>query len=258
MPRTTSTGDSKRLPRCVMTDGTAIDIDGWTCPAPLRDHDRVVLGHGGGGTLSAELIEHLIVPAFGAAARNARPTDAAVLTLDGGVRLALTTDTFVVRPLVFPGGNIGDLAINGTVNDLAMQGARPLWMSTAFVLEEGLELAMLEHIAATMGRAASDGRSRARDGRHEGRRGGPRRRAVHQHRGGRTGRGRRRRSPGPRRARGCRHRQRADRDARRRGAQRARRPGVRHRAGLGHRAARGPRAGAPRRTAGARRTARAA
>lgn len=155
MRRTTSTGDSRPRPRCVVTDGATADIDGWTCPAPLHDHDRVVIGHGGGGTLSAELIEHLIVPAFGASARNARPTDAAVLTLGGGVRVALTTDTFVVHPLVFPGGNIGDLAINGTVNDLAMQGARPLALSTAFVLEEGLELAVLRQIAKTMGAAAS-------------------------------------------------------------------------------------------------------
>ena len=141
-----------------MSDGAAIDLDGWTCPAPLRDHDRVVIGHGGGGTLSAELIEHLIVPAFGEAARNARPTDAAVLSLGGAGRIAFTTDTFVVRPLFFPGGNIGDLAINGTVNDLAMQGARPLALSTAFVLEEGLELSALEQIATAMGAAATAAR----------------------------------------------------------------------------------------------------
>ncbi len=139
-----------------MAEGAAIEIDGWTCPAPLRDHDRVVLGHGGGGTLSAELIEHLIVPAFGAAARNARPTDAAVIDVGGGRRLAFTTDTFVVRPLFFPGGNIGDLAINGTVNDLAMQGAEPLALSTGFVLEEGLALEVLARIAAAMGKAAGD------------------------------------------------------------------------------------------------------
>ncbi len=132
-----------------------IDLDGWTCPAPLGEHDRVVIGHGGGGTLSAELVEHLIVPAFGEAARNARPTDAAVLSLGDADRIAFTTDTFVVRPLFFPGGNIGDLAINGTVNDLAMQGARPLALSTAFVLEEGLEFAVLEQIAAAMGAAAT-------------------------------------------------------------------------------------------------------
>lgn len=138
-----------------MAEPAAIDLEGWTCPAPIRDHDRVVVGHGGGGTLSAELVEHLIVPAFGAAARNAKPTDAAVLGLAGGLRLAFTTDTFVVRPLFFPGGNIGDLAINGTVNDLAMQGARPLALSTGFVLEEGLELEILRQITSSMGAAAT-------------------------------------------------------------------------------------------------------
>ncbi len=139
-----------------MADGAAIDISGWTCPAPLRDHERIVIGHGGGGTLSAELIEHVILPAFGNAARNAMPTDAAVIDLGGGHRLAFTTDTFVVRPLFFPGGNIGDLAVNGTVNDLAMLGARPLALSTGFVLEEGLELELLGRIASAMGKAATD------------------------------------------------------------------------------------------------------
>jgi hydrogenase expression/formation protein HypE len=138
-----------------MSDRAAIDLDGWTCPAPLREHERVVLGHGGGGTLTAELVEHLIVPAFGDAARHARPTDAAVLSFGDARRIAFTTDTFVVRPLFFPGGNIGDLAINGTVNDLAMQGARPRALSTAFVLEEGLEFSVLERIAAAMGAAAT-------------------------------------------------------------------------------------------------------
>jgi hydrogenase expression/formation protein HypE len=138
-----------------MADHPALDFEGWTCPAPVRAHDRVVLGHGGGGTLSAELIEHVIVPGFGPAARNARPTDAAVLRLDGGGRLAFSTDTYVVRPLFFPGGNIGDLAVNGTVNDLAMLGAKPLALSTGFVLEEGLEISTLERVAAAMGSAAS-------------------------------------------------------------------------------------------------------
>ncbi len=137
-----------------MADGTTIDPATWTCPAPLRSQDRVVLGHGGGGVLSGELIEHLFLPAFGEAARGATPTDAAVLEV-GGARLAFTTDTYVVRPLFFPGGNIGDLAVNGTVNDLAMVGARPLALSTGFVLEEGLDLDALGRIALTMGAAAS-------------------------------------------------------------------------------------------------------
>jgi hydrogenase expression/formation protein HypE len=114
-----------------------------------------VLGHGGGGVLSAELVEHLFLPAFGSAAMGATATDAATIDLPGGGRLAFSTDTYVVRPLVFPGGNIGDLAVNGTVNDIAMLGAVPLALSTAFVLEEGLELGVLSGIASTMGAAAA-------------------------------------------------------------------------------------------------------
>ena len=136
-----------------MADGATIDPAAWTCPLPLRGQDRVVLGHGGGGALSGELIEHLFLPAFGEAARGATPTDAAVLAL-GGERLAFTTDTYVVRPLFFPGGCIGDLAVNGTVNDLAMAGAQPVALSTGFVLEEGLDLDALGRIASAMGAAA--------------------------------------------------------------------------------------------------------
>jgi hydrogenase expression/formation protein HypE len=136
-----------------MADMAPLDITGWACPLPLRSQDRVVLGHGGGGLLSGELVEHLFLPAFGDAARNATATDAAVIDL-GGCRLAFTTDTFVVRPLFFPGGSIGDLAVNGTVNDLAMRGARPVALSTGFVLEEGLELDLLGQVAVAMGTAA--------------------------------------------------------------------------------------------------------
>ena len=120
---------------------------------PIRERDRVVMGHGGGGRLSGELIEQLFLPAFGSAASTARPTDSAVLEI-GGVRLAFSTDTYVVRPLFFPGGNIGELAVYGTVNDLAMSGAQPLALSTGFVLEEGLELDVLAQVAAAMGAAA--------------------------------------------------------------------------------------------------------
>lgn len=131
-----------------------VDPGAWSCPVPLRHHDRIVLGHGGGGVLSAELVEHLFLPAFGGAASAATLTDAAVLDLPGGGRLAFSTDSYVVQPLVFPGGDIGELAVNGTVNDLAMRGAQPLAMSTGFVLEEGLELAVLGRVATSMGRAA--------------------------------------------------------------------------------------------------------
>lgn len=139
-----------------MADPTdhGIDVAGWSCPLPLRHYERVVLGHGGGGTLSSELVEHLFLPAFGVAASTATPTDSAVLELAGGVRLAFSTDTYVVRPLFFPGGNIGELAVNGTVNDIAMSGAQPLAMSTGFVLEEGLELDLLHRVASAMGAAA--------------------------------------------------------------------------------------------------------
>ncbi len=143
-----------------MTDRHAeveVAVDGWTCPLPLRHHDRIVLGHGGGGVLSAELVEHLFLPSFGPAARTATATDAHVLDLDlaTGARLAFSTDTYVVRPLFFPGGNIGELAVYGTVNDLAMRGAVPLALSTGFVLEEGLEIDVLGRVATAMGHAAT-------------------------------------------------------------------------------------------------------
>ncbi len=139
-----------------VTNGTALDFDGWTCPLPLRDSPQVVMGHGGGGQMSAELVEHLFVPAF-ASHSEGEPaggqTDSAVVEL-GGVRLAFSTDTFVVRPLFFPGGSIGHLAVNGTVNDLAMSGAVPAHLSCGFVLEEGTELAIIGRVAQDMGDAA--------------------------------------------------------------------------------------------------------
>ncbi|MCW0213086.1 MAG: hydrogenase expression/formation protein HypE [Pseudonocardia sp.] len=133
--------------------GATVDMDGWACPLPLRDSPTVVMGHGGGGALSAELVEHLFLPAFGDAGR-AELGDSAVLDVGPG-RLAFSTDSFVVRPLFFPGGSIGDLAVNGTVNDLAMSGARPLHLSTAFILEEGTPLREIGRVAEAMGRAAS-------------------------------------------------------------------------------------------------------
>jgi hydrogenase expression/formation protein HypE len=130
----------------------APDFSGWTCPAPLRDQPRIVMGHGGGGTLSGELVRHVFAPAFGGPALDALP-DSAVLTLDG-TRLAFSTDSFVVRPLFFPGGSIGDLAVNGTVNDLAMSGARPMYLSCAFILEEGVETELVGRVAEALGAAA--------------------------------------------------------------------------------------------------------
>lgn len=128
------------------------DLQNWTCPLPLRDYPQIVMGHGGGGKLSSELVEHLFLPAF----RNdalAVLGDATVLPAPAG-RLAFSTDSFVVRPLFFPGGSIGHLAVNGTVNDLAMAGARPLYLSAAFILEEGLAIADLSRVVNDMATAA--------------------------------------------------------------------------------------------------------
>ena len=124
------------------------------CPAPVLEHEEILLGHGSGGTLSAELIEAVFLPAF----HNptlARLDDAAALELDGA-RLAFTTDAFVVSPLFFPGGDIGRLAVHGTVNDLAMGGAIPLHLSAAFILEEGLPLETLRRVVDSMAAAARE------------------------------------------------------------------------------------------------------
>ena len=127
-------------------------FEGWTCPLPLRDSPTVVMGHGGGGAMSAELVDHVFLPSYG------DPTlaglgDSAVLDVAGG-RIAFSTDSFVVRPLFFPGGSIGDLAVNGTVNDLAMSGATPLFLSVAFILEEGTDIAKVGAVAERLGQAA--------------------------------------------------------------------------------------------------------
>jgi hydrogenase expression/formation protein HypE len=132
-------------------DAQPLDFDGWACPVPLRDSPTIVMGHGGGGQMSAELVEHLFVPAFGPSPTGL--ADSAVIEL-GGARIAFSTDTFVVQPLFFPGGSIGDLAVNGTVNDLAMSGAIPAHLSCGFVLEEGTELGVVGRVATDMGAAA--------------------------------------------------------------------------------------------------------
>ncbi|MBW7880306.1 MAG: hydrogenase expression/formation protein HypE [Chloroflexi bacterium] len=127
-------------------------MDGWVCPLPLRDHPNIILGHGGGGKLSSELVEHVFLPAFHNDALQ-HLGDSAVLRI-GGQRLAMSTDSFVVRPLFFPGGSIGELAINGTVNDLAMSGATPLYLSAGFIVEEGLPIVTLGVIVERMAAAA--------------------------------------------------------------------------------------------------------
>ncbi|MEP6528161.1 MAG: hydrogenase expression/formation protein HypE [Nocardioidaceae bacterium] len=133
--------------------GTGLEFESWVCPVPLRDSPNIVMGHGGGGALSAELIEHLFLPAFGSAAEAAEMGDSAVVRV-GTNRLAFSTDSYVVKPMFFPGGSIGDLAVNGTVNDLAMAGARPMFLSTAFIIQEGTPLAELGRVAEALGAAA--------------------------------------------------------------------------------------------------------
>jgi hydrogenase expression/formation protein HypE len=123
------------------------------CPLPATETERIEIGHGGGGALMHRLIEGLFQPAFGAAPDEPAHDGATVPV--GRSRLAFTTDSYVVTPLEFPGGDIGALAVIGTVNDLAMCGARPLYLSVGFILEEGLEMALLRRVAASMGREAT-------------------------------------------------------------------------------------------------------
>lgn len=125
-----------------------------SCPIPLNDYPHVLLAHGGGGRLTHQLIQKMFLAAFG------NPTlelqhDAAQLELKGN-RLAFTTDSYVVRPLFFPGGDIAAMAVHGTVNDLAMVGARPLYLSAAFILEEGFPMESLWRLVLSMRDAARE------------------------------------------------------------------------------------------------------
>jgi hydrogenase expression/formation protein HypE len=126
---------------------------GPVCPLPRGNHDRVQLGHGSGGKMSAQLLREHFLPRFGNAHLN-RLGDGAVVPVEGG-EIVLSTDTFVVSPLEFPGGNIGHLAVYGTVNDLAMMGATPLYLSAGFVLEEGLPFDVMDRILDAMAGAAT-------------------------------------------------------------------------------------------------------
>ena len=129
---------------------TGPTISGFTtCPVPLSHRTEITIGHGGGGRLTQDLIDRIFRPAFASAALDAQH-DGALLCMPESGRLAFTTDSHVVSPLFFPGGDIGKLAVNGTVNDLCMCGARPLWLSVAFIIEEGLAMATLEKVVASM------------------------------------------------------------------------------------------------------------
>lgn len=127
-------------------------MSGLVCPVPLGPGERILLAHGGGGRLTRDLIEKELLPALRNPALEPL-ADGAVIDVPAG-RLAFTTDSFVVQPLFFPGGDIGTLAVNGTVNDLAMCGAQPLYLSLGLILEEGLELADLRRVVASVAQAA--------------------------------------------------------------------------------------------------------
>lgn len=131
---------------------TTVRFDGPACAMPLVDTERVQLGHGSGGKLSARLLKDRFLPHLGNPFLG-QLSDGAVVPL-GGVEAVLSTDTFVVSPLEFPGGDIGMLAVHGTINDVAMMGARPCYLTAGFVLEEGLPLDLLERIVRSMAEAA--------------------------------------------------------------------------------------------------------
>jgi len=130
------------------------NLESFSCPTPLQPGDRIVLGHGSGGRLSRDLLERVILPALGEAAPRSLD-DAAIVELAGG-RAAFTTDSYVVRPLEFPGGDIGRLAVCGTVNDLAMIGAAPVALSFGCIIEEGLPLETLSRILGSAREAACE------------------------------------------------------------------------------------------------------
>lgn len=130
----------------------SIDAGALQCPVPIQDYANVILGHGGGGKLSSELVQQVFAPAMKNDLLDTL-ADAAIVNIADHT-LAMSTDSYVVRPLFFPGGSIGDLAVNGTVNDLAMRGAQPLYLSAGFIIEEGFPIADLKRIADGMGEAA--------------------------------------------------------------------------------------------------------
>lgn len=151
MPPTTNTGvTSSRSERSASEP--AADLSAFQCPVPLPAGDRILLGHGSGGKLSADLTRNIFLPLLGNPILD-RLEDQATVELNE-TRLAVTTDSFVVRPLFFRGGDIGSLAVHGTINDLAMGGAKPLWLTAAFILEEGLPVDTLRRVVQSLHDAA--------------------------------------------------------------------------------------------------------
>lgn len=137
-----------------MNEPSAKNPADFSCPIPIADYPQVLLAHGGGGKLMQQLIQQMFLPCFDNAALEMQ-ADSAVLDRPGG-KLAFTTDSYIVHPLFFPGGDIGSLAVYGTVNDLAMCGARPMYLSAGFILEEGLPMETLWRVVQSMADAATE------------------------------------------------------------------------------------------------------
>jgi hydrogenase expression/formation protein HypE len=132
-----------------------VNFEGTVCPLPYAHSDTIVMGHGSGGKLSQDLIAHIFLPQFDNPALSAGD-DAGVVSTSQEERLAISTDAHVVWPLFFPGGDIGRLAVCGTVNDVAMMGATPLFLTAGFILEEGIQVSLLEKVVASMKSAAAE------------------------------------------------------------------------------------------------------
>jgi hydrogenase expression/formation protein HypE len=130
--------------------------NGFVCPLPMTEYKNILLAHGGGGTISHQLIKNMFVSQF--KNKLLEPLhDGATFSIDGA-KCAFSTDSYVINPIFFPGGDIGKLAVNGTVNDLSMCGARPLYLSSAFILEEGLPMDDLWRVVLSMEAAAKAAR----------------------------------------------------------------------------------------------------
>ena len=139
---------------------TIANLDGFACPIPLPHHEKIVLGHGSGGKMSFDLISKIFMPSFSNSILSTGD-DAGCICLpvnlgDESINLAISTDSHVVMPLFFPGGDIGRLAICGTVNDVSMLGAKPLFLTAGFVLEEGLDIEVLRKVVSSMQTAATE------------------------------------------------------------------------------------------------------
>jgi hydrogenase expression/formation protein HypE len=137
-----------------MSTPSSIEYSGPACPLPITDYKQVLLAHGGGGKLTQQIIQTLFLPQFQNELLK-QLHDGAMFSVNG-TRLAFTTDSYVVSPIFFPGGDIGKLAVNGTVNDLAMCGARPLYLSAAFIIEEGFPMEDLWRVVLSMQDAARE------------------------------------------------------------------------------------------------------